>query len=127
MSFTYDTTTDAGRVRMLISDRDEQHALFTDEEIAAYLDLTGSVYLAAAQALETVAASEIMIQKRIKTLDIETDGPSQARELRMLAKSLREQDMALSEDGAGFDIAEQVYDPFGKRERWTKQALRGQA
>jgi hypothetical protein len=105
---------------MLIADRDERGALFSDEEISAYLSMCGSVFLAAAQALETMAASEVMVLKRIKMLDLQTDGPAQAKELRELAASLRQQD-----DQAGlFDIAEQVYSPFGERERYLKQGLR---
>lgn len=123
MSFTYDLTTDVGKVRMLIADREEQYALFSDEEISAFLALfSASVFAAAAQALDTIAASEVLIQKKIKTLDIETDGPAVATALRAQAAALRERD---NEDGAGFDIAEMVYQPFGSRERWWNQWQRG--
>lgn len=116
--FTYIPSTDAGKVRMLITDRDEDGATFQDEEIQAFLDMNlSSVRLAAAQALETIAANEVLVQKRIETLSLKTDGPKEAEQLIALAKSLREQE----NNQAGFDIAEMVEDPFSARERWRKQ------
>lgn len=122
MSFTYDVTTDIGKVRMLITDRDSVTAIFSDEEIAAFLSLYGSVFRGAAGALETLAANEVLVQKRIQTLSLTTDGPTEATALRELARSLRERD---AEDGAGFDIAEMVPNDFSARERVYKQWLRG--
>jgi hypothetical protein len=58
MSFTYDTSTNIGKVRLLISDTVEATAHFTDEELQVFLDLNDdSVYLAAAAALEAWVAS----------------------------------------------------------------------
>lgn len=61
MAYTYDTTTDIGRVRLLIGDTDivpTTDAQFTDEEITAFLALANSsVLLAASYALESWAAS----------------------------------------------------------------------
>lgn len=58
MSFTYDTDTDVGKVRLLIDDKVEATAHFTDEEIETFLSLAGdSVLLAAALALEAWATS----------------------------------------------------------------------
>jgi len=57
MSFTYDLSTDIGKVRLLISDT-VAPSHFTDEEIQVFLTLNGeSVYPAAAAALESWAAS----------------------------------------------------------------------
>lgn len=121
MSFTYDTATDTGRVRLLITDRDSSNQTFSDEEIAAFLTLSGSVFRAAAQALDVIATNEALVQKRIKTLSLQTDGPAVAAELRKQAEALRERD---NETDAGFDIAEMVVDDFSERERRFKQALR---
>jgi hypothetical protein len=121
VAFTYDPSTDVGRVRLLCSDVDSSNPIFQDEDLDALLGLeSGAVRYAAAQALEIMAASEIMIQKRIKLLDLETDGPAQSAELRALAKSLR----ATEDLGGAFDIAEMVVDPFSARERVFKQFLR---
>lgn len=120
--FTYDPSTDLGRVRLLITDRDEQHAIFADAEIEAYLDLNdGSIGLAAATALRTIAASEALILKKVQTLDLVTDGPAVAASLLELAKSLEERE-AMS---GAFDWAEQVETPWQWGERVRKQWLRG--
>lgn len=59
MAATYDITTDRGKVRMLIGDTDVADAHYTDAEIDAFLSMSGgSVYLAAAIALEAWAATE---------------------------------------------------------------------
>ena len=56
MTITYDTSTDIGKIRLLISDTSLISAHFTDEELQVFLDLEGSVILAAAAALEAWAA-----------------------------------------------------------------------
>lgn len=120
MAFTYDVSTDRGKVRLLITDVQEANPLFQDAEIDAFLTLNTSVRMAAAAALEVIAASEVLVLKKIVNLDLETDGPAVARELRELAKQLRAQDSSIG----AFDIAEQIHDPFTEREYWFKQAQR---
>lgn len=120
MAFTYNVSTDRGKVRLLITDVRESNPIFQDAEIDAFLSLNTSVRLAAAAALECIAASEVLILKKIVNLDLETDGPAVAKELRELAKQLRSQE----ENIGAFDIAEQIQDPFTDREYWLKQALR---
>lgn len=122
MAFTYDVSTDRGKVRLLITDVQEANPLFQDAEIDAFLALNTSVRMAAAAALEVIAASEVLVLKKIVNLDLETDGPAVARELRELAKQLRAQETAVG----AFDIAEQIVDPFTEREYWFNQAQRGQ-
>ena len=51
MSYTYDPTTDRGRVRLLVRDTDEKSYVFSDAEIDVFLALAESdVFLAAAMA-----------------------------------------------------------------------------
>ncbi len=60
MAHTYDLTTEIGKVRLLIDDRDIDpitDAQFSDEEIQVFLDIGGSILMAAAKALESWAAS----------------------------------------------------------------------
>ena len=60
MAYTYDITTEIGQVRRLINDTDitpTTDAEFSDEEIQFFLDLGGSVLMAAAKALESSAAA----------------------------------------------------------------------
>lgn len=123
MSFSYDPSTPVGLVRLLSGDTSSVSPgpIFQDEEITALLSLElQSVRYAAAQALEIIAASEVLIQKRIKTLDLQTDGVAESAELRELAKQLRKSE----EDTGAFDYAEMINDPFGARERIYKQFLR---
>lgn len=89
---SYDISTARGKVRRLINDTDESAELYDDDEIDAFLSLCDdSIFLAAALALETMAANEVMVQKRIELLDLKTDGPAEAAVLRTLAASYRQQ------------------------------------
>lgn len=111
MPFTYDPTTDRGKVRLLGRDRKgpEADALYTDAEIDSYLDMSGqNVFLAAAMVLENTAADQVLLLKHIKLLDISTNGPAVSEELRELAKRLRLQADASDVDDPGFDIVEFV-------------------
>lgn len=57
MAFTYDATTTRGRVRLLVRDTQEAQAVFTDEEIDAFIALVGDdALLAAALACRDLAA-----------------------------------------------------------------------
>ena len=111
---------------MLITDVESTDPCFDDDEIDAYLSMaSSSVFKAAAYALFTIAANETLVQKRIKLLDLSTDGPAEAEALRKLAKEY--QAAAETEDLAatgGFDWAELVYDQFSYLEKVTKEALR---
>lgn len=131
MSFTYDVTTQAGKVRLLCQDFDQSNPIFTDDEITAFLGLNpdgppnDQIRLGAAQALDVIAASEVYVHKRIRTLDLTTDGPSEAVQLRILAAELRRQVNEGDGNHSGmFDWAEQVFDEFSERERIVKQYLR---
>lgn len=86
--------TDISTVRLLISDLDDP-PIFSDDEITAFLTLEGdAVKLAAAQALDAIASNEALVSKRIRTLDLQTDGPAVAKELRAHATALRAQHAA---------------------------------
>ena len=127
MPFTYDDTTDRGRVRLLITDVESTDYCFEDSEIDAFLAMAGgSVYKASALGLMTIAINEALVQKRIKLLDITTDGPAVAKALNEKAKEYLE--LAKKESIAstgGFDWAESVYDQFSYLEKVLKEALRG--
>lgn len=59
MSATYDPTTTAGRVRLLIADTNVVTPTFSDEEIAAFLALeSDDVWLSAAAALTALASDK---------------------------------------------------------------------
>lgn len=111
-AITVDPATDIGKVRLLAVDLDEVTPLFEDAQITALLGMCGDrVRRAAAMALDTIASSEALISKRIRTLDLQTDGPAVAKALRDHAQRLREEDDQLDDDGAwGLEIVE--FDPW---------------
>lgn len=113
MSFTYDVTTERGKVRLLITDVQAATSIFADAEIDAFLALEGGVVKrAAARALATIAANEVLVQKRIRLLDLQTDGPAEAAELRALAKQLRDEAADEAAVAAGQTSATLVYPPL---------------
>lgn len=103
MAFTYDPTTDRGRVRLRISDVDTDNPVFTDEEIDTFLAAEPDDWrLAAALALDTIATNEALVLKIIRTLDLQTDGARLADSLGKQAAALRAQ----VDDTGAFAIAE---------------------
>lgn len=130
MTYTYQPTTAIGKVRMLIPDRVEANAVFSDEEIQAYLDMNDSnVRRAAAEALETIASDEAMTLKVISTLDLTTNGASTSAAILERAKILRQQadEADAGEEGGMFDYAEMTPNAFTRRERVINQTLRDQS
>ena len=132
MAYTYVLTTDVGKVRALTRDtRGPTTVFFQDEEIELYKDLNGggsdtvTILNTAAQLLDVWATDEAMVTKAVQLLDVMTDGPAVARQLRYHAVLLREQAEALALEGdAGFDTAEMALGPFSLREQITNEALK---
>lgn len=124
MSWSYDVSTQAGQVRLLITDIRADNPYFQNEEIDAFISIEGSTRLAAALALETIASNEALIQKVFKTLDVETDGAKLSDALIKRAEMLRKQDQMDFAGQADFAIAEQVNNDFQYRERIWKQMKR---
>jgi hypothetical protein len=116
-----DYATARGQVRLLITDTDEAQLLLTDEQVDAFLALEGqSVLRGAAMALETIASNETLVQKKTRLLDLQTDGPAVAADLRKHAATLRER-ADFDETTGAFDWAEMVTGPFGARERFRAE------
>lgn len=104
---TVDPTTEIGQVRLLATDIDEDALLLTDAQITALLTLEDGVRRAAAAALETIATSEVLVSKVLRTQDLATDGAKVSTELRARAADLRNQaDRADDAIASGFDIAD---------------------
>jgi len=121
MSFTYDPSTDSGKVRLLISDTQDTNHIFEDTEIAAFLEVNDDPRLAAAMALESIAVSEVLLLKVITTQNLSTHGEKMGRILLELAVSLRTR---VDQDYA-FDWAEMVTNSSSEIDRIYKQFLRG--
>lgn len=119
-----DYTEPVGQVRLLITDssEDPDQQLFNDQQLTAFLTLCGeNIHRAAAKALLVMAASEVMVSKKIRTQDLSTDGPAVSAELRALAAVLTE--TADAEDAAAGSYFEIVpfADPYrgeGEEYRW---------
>ena len=75
-------------VRLLIDDP-ETGGVFDLSEIRLFLATAGHPLLAAADALDVLATSEVRLSKKITTQDLTTDGPAVAAELRKQAEALR--------------------------------------
>lgn len=126
MTFTYDTLTNTGRMRLLATDTDSTRPIFEDGEIDVFLALNGGeILLAAAQALDTIASNEALVQKRITILGLSTDGPATAKALRDGADRLRRQyETGLGSDEVAFATAEFADGAFSDAERMTKAMQR---
>lgn len=126
MAFTYDVSTDRGKVRMLTPDSSATNYVFEDAEVDAFLSLEGDVRRAAALALETIASNEALTLKVIRVLDLQTDGAKTSDALLKRAGLLRGQaEAADAASGDLFDWGEMVLDDFSARERLGAQWLRG--
>lgn len=132
MSYTYDLTTDVGKVRAIIPDNKELAYIFENEEVEAFLSMErGGVKRAAALALETIASNETMVLKVIRLLDLQTDGAKVSEALLKRAALLRQQAKADADELAGddrpaFDVAEMVIDGWQANEYALNSALRGE-
>lgn len=105
------------QIRLLIADTATPQ-LLTDDQIQSMLDLwTGSedptrvdIFRAAADSLDTIAVSEVLVAKKIRTQDLSTDGPAVAAALQKRAADLRKR--ADDEEAADAGIFE-IYDSRG--------------
>lgn len=124
MPFTTDPTSNIGRVRILITDRDPLNPIFDDTEIEAFLALeSDSVYRASATGLLAIAADQALLLKVVKLLDSSYDGAKLADSLRQLAqKYLDRADQVDAASGGTFDWATFIDDPFAAREAIAKAA-----
>lgn len=126
---SYDPTTTAGQVRLLIPDTSTTTAVYSDAEITAFLALAGQdVYLAAALGCETIAANEAMVLKVMTVLGTSTNGASVCNSLLARAEKLRSMagSAALTGDpgfagGEFVGVASAAVDEFTYREivGWT--------
>lgn len=87
---------------------------------------TDALRLAAADALDAIASSQALVQKKIMLLDLKTDGPAVADALRAHATTLRELVFNGRDSEPAFDIIEQINDLAGYREKILKDAFRGE-
>src|SRR5690349_19775731 len=91
MSWTYDNSTNRGKVRLLCTDNDSTAPVFDDSEIDVFLELApANVFAAAALACETWARSRSKLAQQVRNADGTTSQRYSMAELLALARSLRE-------------------------------------
>lgn len=98
-----------------------------DTTIQDLFDVAGvdaDIRVVAASALDAIATSQAIILKKIQLLDLQTDGPALAKALRDHAETLRKQVFNDEFVESDFDIAEQINDVFGYREKVLKDFWR---
>lgn len=95
MAFTYDVSTDRGKVRFLITDTDPDHPIMDDTEIDACLSMAtdSNIYLAAALALDVLAnaSARKAFYYSILASNFQCDKRKVPEMLREGAKRLREE------------------------------------
>lgn len=103
-----------GQVRLLMADVGATEYL-SDFQVGDFLALNGdNPYLAAADALESIAVSEVLVGKVIKTQDLSTDGAKVAEALMKLAALRRKRGEEIAAADAGDDFAFSIaYFPDG--------------
>jgi len=113
--------TDLEIVRLNITDTGTEQ-LFTDDQLNAWLtQYAGSINRATYRALVTIATSEVLLGKKIRTQDLSTDGPAVADSLLKLAATYKaEADEQDALAGSFFEVVP-FTDPFtpeGAEYRW---------
>lgn len=104
MGFTLDYKTELGQVRGLLGDILEASYRWEDDQLEMFLTLEGDdIYYAASDALMSLAQSYVL-RGKIKIMDLELDGATAAKDMRALAKDLRDQ----SDSQPDFDIAKML-------------------
>lgn len=123
-SFTYNIDTDVGKVRLLTDDRDMSNAttavplekrsvIFTDEEIGFFITQGGSILMAAALGLRTIANNRSLLVQRRLIGRTDVDYGTLRRDL-LAAASAMEETATTGEPADGY--AERAYDDFSYRD-----------
>lgn len=126
MSWTYDPTTDLGKMRLLVSDTDVNRPIMDDEDLQAFILIAGHYWPGAAMALDSIATNEVLTQKVLTIMGTSTDGAKVAKELRARAMQLRKDFKTFGPvTELGFATAEMPDGAFSREEMLLKQYKRG--
>lgn len=124
--FTFDPSTDLGKMRLLVSDTDSTRPIMDDEDLEAFIAIAGHYWPAAAMALDSIATNEVLTQKVLTIMGTSTDGAKVAKELRARARQLREDFKSFGPTTElGFATAEMPDGAFSREEMLLKQYQRG--
>ena len=129
-TFTYDVSTNVGKVRLNIADidlrtitgtRPDWTVLFTDEEIEVFITRAESnINLASAYALYAIASSRVLLAKKKQLGDYMEDLTAIGKEVRAQAKAF----VDISEDAPAGAYAEQGVTDFAARDIIWNNELR---
>ncbi len=123
MSFSFDTTTNIGKVRTLINDKVAASAVLSDEEVNVYLSLEGNdIYRSAASALEAIIINKQLLSKLIAAGDYKEDNRNVAEKLMKIAQSYRQASISIPSDA----FAEVAVTDFNYQEMIVNKDLRGE-
>jgi hypothetical protein len=144
MAFSYDPSSDLGKVRLLVADTDPSNPIFSDAEITAAMTMNStsflyvsaqaqpsglgvatpfggtSLYRAAAVLLKSIASNKARLAAITQLLDVKLSPKEAATALRDLAADYLE----MENTSGAFAIAEMIPDQFAARERMRNQILR---
>jgi len=123
MSFTFNTTTNIGKVRTLINDTTEASAVLSDEEINVFLGLeSNDIYMSAASALESIIINKQLLSKLIAAGDYKEDNRNVADKLGKIAERYRQAAKSIPADA----YAEVAVTDFNYSEIEINKALRNE-
>jgi hypothetical protein len=126
VTFTFDPTTDLGKMRLLVSDTDTTRQILQDEDLQAFIAIAGHYWPGAAMALDSIATNEVLTQKVLTIMGTSTDGAKVAKELRARAQQLRADYKTFGPVAElGFATAEMPDGVFSREEMLLKQYQRG--
>lgn len=123
MSFTFDTTTNIGKVRTLINDTTSATSILSDEEINVFLSLeSNDIYSSAASALEAIIINKQLLSKLIAAGDYKEDNRNVADKLGKIAERYRKASISTPADA----YAEVAVTDFNYREIEVNKILRSE-
>lgn len=123
MSFTFDTSTNIGKVRALIGDVAQATSLLSDEEINVYLSMTTSdIFSSASLACAAIAASKALVAKRKSAGGYSEDLTQIARAYLDLSDRFKK----IASEIPAEAVAESFYTDFAYRDILTGKDLRGE-
>jgi hypothetical protein len=119
--YTYDITTNLGKVRALISDTNAASVILGDAKINAFLSMkSNDLYATAALALNAIATSKSLLAKKKSSGDYSEDLTAIAKECRATAAIYQE----MSENIPAEAQAEGFFNDFSYRDVTLRKMLR---
>lgn len=120
MAFTYDVTTNRGKVRLLIGDTNASSYVFEDLEVDTFLSLaSNSVFVGSAIALETIIRDRgVRLQKKVELGGYKTEEFA-LDELRKLAKDLRDSELKGTLQTGSIELSKEHLESF--RPDWVDE------